>query len=192
MGELIPPLNLENPDLVERSALMRVSRASSGRADVSASTTTTTETVSPSTQPPSSLPPTTTVRPKVTVSTTTTEAPTTTTTEAPPETIPEEAPAEEPAPEPEPQWNTSETSWYGPGFYGNKTACGQTYSEHIEGVAHKTLACGTKVTFTHNGRTVTVPVIDRGPYTRGRTWDLSRATCLALDHCYTGQIRWHM
>jgi rare lipoprotein A (peptidoglycan hydrolase) len=71
-------------------------------------------------------------------------------------------------------------SWYGPGFYGNRTACGQTYSPAIFGVAHRTLPCGTLVTLTHGARTVTVPVIDRGPYVAGRSLDLSYATKLAL------------
>src|SRR4029077_11272191 len=36
-------------------------------------------------------------------------------------------------------------SWYGPGFYGNRTACGQVYTPEIVGVAHRTLRCGTMV-----------------------------------------------
>ncbi len=60
------------------------------------------------------------------------------------------------------------------------------------GVAHKSLPCGTLVTFRNpaNGAVVTVPVIDRGPYVAGRNWDLSAATCTALSHCYTGPIQW--
>ena len=83
-------------------------------------------------------------------------------------------------------------SWYGPGFFGSGTACGQKYSKTIMGVAHRTLPCGTLVTFRNpaNGRQVTVPVIDRGPYVSGRTWDMSRGLCAYLDHCYTGSIEW--
>ena len=83
-------------------------------------------------------------------------------------------------------------SWYGPGFYGSGTACGQEYTRTIMGVAHRSLPCGTLVTFRNpaNGRQVTVPVIDRGPYVAGRTWDMSRALCEYLDHCYTGTIEW--
>lgn len=71
-------------------------------------------------------------------------------------------------------------SWYGPGFYGNRTACGQTFTAQILGVAHRTLPCGTQLTLTYGGRSVTVPVIDRGPYVAGRTLDLSSATKIAL------------
>jgi len=71
-------------------------------------------------------------------------------------------------------------SWYGPGFYGNRTACGEVYTPEIIGVAHRTLRCGTMLVLEYRGRTMTVPVIDRGPYIAGRTLDLSNATRLAL------------
>jgi rare lipoprotein A len=71
-------------------------------------------------------------------------------------------------------------SWYGPGFYGRRTACGQKMSTRLRGVAHRTLPCGTRVTLLYKGRTVTVPVVDRGPFIKGRTWDLTIATARAL------------
>ena len=71
-------------------------------------------------------------------------------------------------------------SWYGPGFYGNRTACGQLYTPEIVGVAHTTLPCGTLLTLTYGGQALTVAVIDRGPFIAGRTIDLSNATKLAL------------
>lgn len=73
-------------------------------------------------------------------------------------------------------------SWYGPGFYGNRTACGQTYTPEIMGVAHRLLPCGTQIRITSPaGVTLVVPVIDRGPYIAGRSLDLSDATRLALS-----------
>ena len=83
-------------------------------------------------------------------------------------------------------------SWYGPGLYGNGTACGQKLTKELVGVAHRTLPCGTMVTFRYNGKTVTAPVIDRGPYVSGRTWDLSKGLCTLLDHCFTGTIEWKL
>lgn len=71
-------------------------------------------------------------------------------------------------------------SWYGPGFFGNRTACGQLYTPEIIGVAHKTLPCGTMLELEFRGRVVTAPVIDRGPFIPGRTLDLSNATRAAL------------
>jgi Lipoproteins len=83
-------------------------------------------------------------------------------------------------------------SWYGPRFFGNGTACGQTLTKTMVGVAHRTLPCGTLVTFRYNGVTLTVPVIDRGPYVSGRIWDLSYGACSKLHHCFTGTIDWKL
>jgi rare lipoprotein A (peptidoglycan hydrolase) len=83
-------------------------------------------------------------------------------------------------------------SWYGPGLYGNGTACGQTMTRTLVGVAHRSLPCGTLVTFRYNGVTLTLPVIDRGPYVSGRTWDLSAGACAKLRHCFTGTIDWKL
>lgn len=66
-------------------------------------------------------------------------------------------------------------SYYGPGLYGNGVACGGTLLPHTIGVAHKTLPCGTRVKLRYRGRTVTAPVIDRGPYVAGRDYDLTEA-----------------
>lgn len=86
----------------------------------------------------------------------------------------------------------AEESWYGPGFYGNRTACGYTLTTVLLGVAHRTLPCGTLVTFRNpvNGATITVPVVDRGPYVSGRQWDLTKGTCMAISHCWTGPLDW--
>lgn len=83
-------------------------------------------------------------------------------------------------------------SWYGPGFYGHRTACGEVLTTSLVGVAHRTLPCGTKVTFRNpaNGRSVTAVVVDRGPYTTGRQWDMTPGLCAALGHCYTGALYW--
>jgi len=71
-------------------------------------------------------------------------------------------------------------TWYGPGFYGNQTACGTVLRQTTLGVAHKSLPCGTKVTLAYHGHSVVVPVIDRGPYAAGYTFDLTGATAQAL------------
>jgi rare lipoprotein A (peptidoglycan hydrolase) len=71
-------------------------------------------------------------------------------------------------------------TWYGPGFFGKRTACGMKLTRRTLGVAHKTLPCGTEVELYHRGKTVTVPVIDRGPFRKGVEWDLTHATAQAL------------
>jgi rare lipoprotein A len=81
-------------------------------------------------------------------------------------------------------------SWYGPGLYGNKTACGQTLRATTIGVAHRSLPCGTMVKFVYNGHAVVAPVIDRGPYVKGRAWDLTAATSEALEFEGVGLVHY--
>jgi rare lipoprotein A (peptidoglycan hydrolase) len=89
-------------------------------------------------------------------------------------------------------WRYGGASWYGPGLWGNKTACGQTLRPQTMGVAHKTLACGTNVKFVYRGKTVVTQVIDRGPYTHGRVWDFTKAVSDALEFgsVGAGQVRY--
>src|SRR5215207_7156032 len=67
-------------------------------------------------------------------------------------------------------------SYYGPGLYGGALACGGSLQPGTLGVAHKWLPCGTKVRLRYRGRSLTVPVVDRGPYVGGRDFDLTEAT----------------
>lgn len=80
-------------------------------------------------------------------------------------------------------------TWYGPGFFGNTTACGQTLTPRTAGVAHKTLPCGSKVVLRYKGRFVRTTVIDRGPFANGAAWDLTQATARALKFTATDTIR---
>jgi Lytic transglycolase/Putative peptidoglycan binding domain len=80
-------------------------------------------------------------------------------------------------------------TWYGPGFFGRRTACGKKLTRSTIGVAHRRLPCGTKVTLKYRGRYVRAKVIDRGPYTRGVRWDLTQATARRLHVITTSTIR---
>ena len=80
-------------------------------------------------------------------------------------------------------------SWYGPGFYGRRTACGKRLRRSTLGVANKRLPCGTPVTFYHQGRFITVKVIDRGPYRAGASWDLTAAAARRLGVAATTRLR---
>jgi hypothetical protein len=73
-------------------------------------------------------------------------------------------------------------SWYGPGFFENRLPCWQwlqaqdlpiQFLPDTWGVAHKSLPCGTMLVLSHGANTITVPVVDRGPYVAGRELDLS-------------------
>ncbi len=83
---------------------------------------------------------------------------------------------------------TAGATWYGPGFYGKKTACGQTLRPHTLGVAHRHLPCGTAVKFVYGGRRVVTRVIDRGPYTKGFAWDLTNGARKALHFDGSGKV----
>jgi rare lipoprotein A len=76
---------------------------------------------------------------------------------------------------------TGIATWFGPGFYGQTTACGQTLTPGVVGVANRTLPCGTLVKVSYKGRALTVPVLDRGPYSNiGADWDLTAGAADAL------------
>jgi hypothetical protein len=87
-------------------------------------------------------------------------------------------------------WRYGGASWYGPGLWGNKTACGQTLRPGTLGVAHKKLPCGTTVKFVYHGKAVVTQVIDRGPYVNGRAWDLTKAASDALGFEGVGRVRY--
>ncbi|HEY8866215.1 MAG TPA: RlpA-like double-psi beta-barrel domain-containing protein [Solirubrobacteraceae bacterium] len=76
--------------------------------------------------------------------------------------------------------------------YGLPIACGGVLHPNQLGVAHKSLPCGTMVTFRYGRRAIRVPVIDRGPYIAGRVWDFTGATAAALGFPGLGTVEWHL
>ena len=85
-------------------------------------------------------------------------------------------------------WQTSVASVYFD--YGGPLACGGRLRRDQFGVANKNLPCGTMVTFRYGGRALRVPVIDRGPYIKGREWDFTGATAIALRFNGLGPVDW--
>lgn len=83
---------------------------------------------------------------------------------------------------------TAGATWYGPGLYGNHTACGQTLRPNTVGVAHRTLPCGTAIRFAYRGRRLVTRVIDRGPYTVGNAFDLTNGARRALGFEGVGRV----
>ena len=77
-------------------------------------------------------------------------------------------------------YSRSYATWYGPGLYGNRTACGRRLRRDTLGVAHRSLPCGTEVDILYEGRTISVPVIDRGPYSGSADYDLTEETAERL------------
>ncbi len=85
---------------------------------------------------------------------------------------------------------TAGATWYGPGFYGHKTACGQVLRPGTIGVAHRNLPCGTTVKFAYHGHYLITKVIDRGPYTRGNSWDLTNGARTMLGFDGSDRVRY--
>jgi peptidoglycan lytic transglycosylase len=79
-------------------------------------------------------------------------------------------------------------TWYGPGFWNSRTACGITLRRNTLGVAHKTLPCGTKVALSYHGHETVAEVIDRGPYANGASYDLTQATARRIGMTGTSTI----
>ena len=72
---------------------------------------------------------------------------------------------------------TGIVSWYADKFHGMKTSSGELYNKNELTAAHKTLPYGTKVKVTNvkNGKSVIVKINDRGPHSKSRVLDLSKA-----------------
>ncbi len=77
-------------------------------------------------------------------------------------------------------------SWYGE---GQALACGGHMTPGMMGVAHKSLPCGTKVTIRYRGRQVRVRVVDRGPYSGAREFDLGPGVRAALHFDGVGTVQ---
>ena len=79
-------------------------------------------------------------------------------------------------------------SWYGEQFQGRRTASGERFDMNAFTAAHKTLPFGTRVRVRHatSGREVVVRINDRGPFTKGRVIDLSRAAAASIGLIQTG------
>lgn len=82
-------------------------------------------------------------------------------------------------------------TWYGPGFWGNRTGCGRTLKRRTWGVAHRTLPCGTVLFLKYKRRQIAVPVVDRGPYGTRLQLDLTARTAyrLGLNRAGHGRVR---
>ena len=89
-----------------------------------------------------------------------------------------------------PSWTVFKAAtWYGPGFWGKSTSCGTLLTPTTIGVAHKKLPCGTLVTFSYAGRSVSATVIDRGPFHKGYAWDLTKKTAKRVGFLSVGSGR---
>lgn len=74
-------------------------------------------------------------------------------------------------------------SWYGIPYHGRKAADGETYDMETLVAAHRVMPFNTwlRVTNLTNSKTVTVRIIDRGPFVDGRIIDLSKAAARQIE-----------
>lgn len=86
---------------------------------------------------------------------------------------------------------TGIASWYGPSFYGHRTANGEIYNAGDLTAAHRTLPMPVNVRVTNldNGRSVILRVNDRGPYAKGRIIDVSEQAAKLLGFYNAGTAR---
>jgi rare lipoprotein A len=86
---------------------------------------------------------------------------------------------------------TGQASWYGPGFFGNRTANGEVFRPGTMTAAHRTLPFGTRVRVTNlnNGRVAVVRINDRGPFHGNRVIDLGHGAAKELGVISSGLAR---
>jgi len=85
-------------------------------------------------------------------------------------------------------YRAASASYYGPGLYGGNLACGGTLRPGTMGVANRSLPCGARLTLRYGKRSVRVQVIDRGPFSGNREFDLTAATKARLAFPSTGTV----
>lgn len=93
---------------------------------------------------------------------------------------------------PEPQAaQTGIASWYGAKLHGHRTASGERFDMNALTCAHRSLPLGTwlRVTNLENLKSIFVRVTDRGPGSRSRILDLSRAAARRLNIGGLGKVR---
>ena len=88
---------------------------------------------------------------------------------------------------------TGVASWYGPTFYGHRTADGEIFNAGDMTAAHPTLPMPVyvRVTDLDNGRSAILRVNDRGPYANNRIIDVSEhaAEVLGFKRAGTAHVR---
>jgi rare lipoprotein A (peptidoglycan hydrolase) len=85
---------------------------------------------------------------------------------------------------------TGRAAPYSPSAAHPRTACGQTFTDKTQGVAHPVLPCGVRLYIRFHGKEVLTQVIDRGPTVPGRDFDVTKALANRLDLHGPQTIQW--
>lgn len=88
-------------------------------------------------------------------------------------------------------WQTAVASHYGRNFTG-RGASGEAIGPYSMMVAHKTLPFGTLIEFEYNGKRAVAKVADRGPYTKGRMFDLGPGVVRVLGFSGVHEVRYRI
>ena len=89
-----------------------------------------------------------------------------------------------------PRWQEAVASSYGPGRYGQQTACGVDLTPETRGLAHPVLPCGVDIVLSFQGNTARAEVLDRGPHGGGAEFELTEALARDLGLSGTQQVLW--
>ncbi len=92
--------------------------------------------------------------------------------------------------EPVGRWYEARVAPYGPGLYGRPTACGRELTSTTRGIAHPVLPCGAKLFVSYEGREVPTEVVDRGPHSAGRDFELTEGLATDLGVSGVQIVRW--
>jgi rare lipoprotein A len=87
--------------------------------------------------------------------------------------------------------NITTVSFYSDKHHGKNTASGEKFDMNKLTAAHKTLPFNTLVEITNlnNNKTVIVRINDRGPFVKGRKFDLSKAAFKQICPLRYGKIK---
>jgi rare lipoprotein A len=88
------------------------------------------------------------------------------------------------------RWYEARVAPYGPGLYGRPTACGPELTRATRGIAHPVLPCGAKLFLSYGDREVATEVVDRGPHTQGREFEVTEALAEELGLAGVQALRW--
>jgi rare lipoprotein A len=85
-------------------------------------------------------------------------------------------------------------SWYGVPYHGRQAADGEIYDMEMLVAAHRVMPFNTwlKITNLANNKSVSVRIIDRGPFVEGRIIDLSKAAARQIGLLGPGIGRVHL
>ena len=88
------------------------------------------------------------------------------------------------------RWYEAVVGTYGPGLYGQTTACGVKLTRDTRGVAHPELPCGVKIVLANGTQEAQATVIDKGLLGARHDFDVTQALAEELGLTGAQLVRW--